>query len=1624
MIKVSAVCTVIPDGVEAHSSPTGSSLRFSVLLTPCVVDERAGDPYAQRVAKASAQIELERWPQAITALLTGQGGMRIHLRRMGEKSWRSIDARLSRHDAAKFGSQTAIAQRTWDRAFTGEGSFQALERALLRESRDRSSRFATAKDKSTLGAHTFSRAGMVLTPALCVAPDTRLLGDYLALMHTRELGHVFSADGNAETIRAAREYAFAMAKALDGKRKDAVKPGRRKEVLSSARDSTGSQLDRFQRATEALRTGRSVDVPAETPLTPSDIQKALASADELFRDDLLQVASRSIEPQVAIAEYAMAYQRSVKSAPGMDEAEQTARRRLAGLRTQPTLAKMVRLLVDVEVPLREIQMNSPADVNFDWFGEAAAEISPDLKVKSAIDADQLTVTRFRLHGQSSGGASRLMFGPASRYEWPQPMAGSRDRFLPLVNGFLHLRTDPGRFYLRTFDVIRGMNAVATGGGERESAKAKGAEEPGDRTPTLRSQGIELGDSKAGAEAAKDMLKSLGLSTRAEALYAEDLLMGFRVDIERTTGDDGGTRSRWSTATGRSLTYQDIPLVRGERHLFPAFEERDDGFVAPLLRHDADASGIWSFARQELVIWSGEPLALPAAKELPPGENYEDGTSANAGSSRIAGLVPSKDLNIGVEYGFAPGRRGLTPALRLGDKYRFVLRACYGNGGGPEFDPENLRQLYEASALGESGMTSEFRKSAVPREEPARFALPDPVAAPNLAMFLTDPLVSALNAEKDRPAEKFDQIVMRWENRMDRSARRIMLPPRVAFEQAEIQKQFDTIDDPRGALRFMHLDPVHGALPQAAGGHTTLEGEAGTHRGAVFILGSLGSRRRHPYFCDARGRCVVLSMHRAGSAPGDPSQPDVSLPLDTLRFWGANDHPDAAMPVVMEFRIAPYGATGARFAGPPEVKEYDSGGRFRALRVAVEIGLAERIELHAWCVDEHALEHNIFIRKLVEMKDSTKGSLAAFTSAFSAFKSLGKSVSKKNDDDSLALVRSILHTFALRPSLPLSDSLSFTAVAAVRRPLQPPRFVVAPNGTPVLIARRLRAAKAEARWKNVPRPPDEPEGTQLFIDGQIEVHRRSAGELRVQVLWRDFNDNVSVEQNKDGRYEFKPRGHTLERALSVPLSEQNAGEPFALADEAIAQGKPLTFGLGWQAVRVGVRLVSRTRFAHCYTQPQKQPGADDPSHFETENHPIDAFLKPGGLADAERSYWLPATQRPPRPEVSAVELVRHFKEVARSDTAVVAESHWTFRLRMPKGTWHQSGEGEMLAVVLLPQTAVSSVRSASTESRHRLDSKEFSFSDELRRLDLWLGMRFTDPNKAALPKLMQLVSGWAADPSTDAGRLQPVLSPGQFAGWREKRAGLPLPFSVEKDGGSTEVMEANVAIVAYEPLLDPTTADRYVDVDFLSPDIDSPFIRLSVARYQPHSLDGLWLSSQVALDPLTLPSRRRIEVDWSGASVLRVTVTGPAYRRRTLGRASDDPQKQEETLQTVEAHKIDVPWMRFSIQRVDGQGFGVLAADASGGELRATVAALVVGEQGLWEAEFRMPAGIRKWRVFVEEFEFFTTHPEINSKPELQEVPRGFKCELDVDFQFRPSPIPPAAPAPLPSKRPDRVTRKK
>lgn len=1635
--EVSIACTVIPDGAHLDAKAGKLVLRLSVLLSPVVIT--TGDPHLSRMGAAAPKVDVAQWGSAVTALFAGKGGLRIHWR--GERQpWKQASAKLNSQDAAGFAAHGALAQKTWARAFANgqSNAWGYLHEVLSLESAARTSNARPAEAVKLDARFAFARHAV--SPLECVAADTSAIGEFLAAIHTGELARVLDGNAGLKELQDQRETSLRLSRVLNKARLSAGRPDANRVALDQTKGEARRLVERYLAALSALDQGsapaiatRAAGRRISTTLSVFDSRNSLTSV------TALEAAANTMEPLVHQFEWATQFERprpieDARAKGSLDnDGQETARRRFNGLQSHPTLAKLVRLVVDVECDLSELVLlnasrNVTATSSVDWFGEFAAEIVADTSVRSQSDAEQLMRTHARMNFRYSEEAGRenelnVLFGPASRYEVVSERKGDTSLLLPLRFGYLDMRQDPLRFRIRTFDTALGLAAADTGSGNREEALSKGAESVSSRIPLLHTQGFEISDSQAAQEATLDIVKGVVLAGSLRDLYAEDLLAGYRVDIERTSGSQAG---KWRTATARSVKFQGIPLREGDKHLFPTFQERDDGAVQSLvkLKQTGATPNAQPYARQELFTWTGEPIGLPSQPaemfdcKLPATtrpQKHKAAAAAKASEGLLGTIDAGKDLNIGVQYGFAETARGILPALRMGDGYRFVLRARYGNGGGPAFKPEAMKSHYNEVALGRSG-SPEWAVRAADRvhDAPLPFTTPDPVGAPDLVLLRNDPLVLARVVEAERPQERLDRVVLRWDTTAsERVAQRVLIPPRVSFERAEIQKQFDGVKDdvPPGSLRFMRLGADTGVLPQAIDtrvddAQVDCDGkvvQAGGHRGPVFEAVAI-QRRNQPFYCDARARRVVVGVSRLGSGANDHGQGDIASPCEDLHFWDLDQGVDSAIPVVLEFRLSRLGATGARFSGRPVKTSFTSGRRFDAYLLVVEVGLAEKIEVRAWCVDEALVLNNLFMRTIIDTPVTTPSVLDARLAEL---------------QDPRRVTATLLKAFAFRPSDILSDVRTFTVTASVRRPLAPPRIVKA-GGRPNLRIVRLDPVDPERRWKEMVedkgRMKDEPGGSRAFIDAQILVHRRSAADLRVQLLWCDFGDDLALER-ANGYWQHVPRKNSLAETISVHLDEQVVNNPVDVHEEAVAQKKILSFELGNQALRVGVRLVTGSRFKDCY-RPAPPPAsgspAPDPSMFETENHPLEAFLKPeyGNQPQDELSMWLPATVRPPVPQVLGVRMMMQSTQVTRTAASVIVETAWSLRIRLRQGTWFQSGEGEMLALVLMPHNLVDTMSVKGRAQRHSLSKMEFELSDELRRMNLMLKQVFdslppapdTPQERAeqALAKLMQAVTGWAADPSTAAGKLQAIMPPSQFSGWKTKRASVPLPFLLSQPGekGVDKIETAKVAILAYEPQLDAATGERYVDVGLLSPDIDSPFIRLSVARYQPHALtdpQDLSLSSQVTLDPMVVPSPRRTEVTRIAGGNLRVHVTGASYQRRALGILNHPDAAQEAQLQKDEAHMLDVPWMRVAVLRRVAGGLPVQAGDAQGNVMEIEVPALINGNQGIWECEFALPGGADKWRVFIEEFESFTARGADGlGAVERIATPRGFKCDIDID----------------------------
>lgn len=286
------------------------------------------------------------------------------------------------------------------------------------------------------------------------------------------------------------------------------------------------------------------------------------------------------------------------------------------------------------------------------------------------------------------------------------------------------------------------------------------------------------------------------------------------------------------------------------------------------------------------------------------------------------------------------------------------------------------------------------------------------------------------------------------------------------------------------------------------------------------------------------------------------------------------------------------------------------------------------------------------------------------------------------------------------------------------------------------------------------------------------------------------------------------------------------------------------------------------------------------------------------------------------------------------------------LRRP---WFDTGSGELLALLLSP--AYSRSESAMKDAPERYSQwgsdpiwREATVSQRLlTRHELDNRLRWDDDDERA-PR-----------PGRPASEPRTVVAPGD-------------------EGGS-------VLAVGYEPVFDPARGMWRVDVAFDADEAFWPFVRLTVARYQPHSLDGHHVSEPVRLDFVQLPPTRALSVSRTGERGVRVALSGAVQTRGLDGLVppkSDDRRSRDQRIakdrvvvallqQRTDASAGDLAWETRVRRELPLRGDGVVPpGEAWEGEL--------VSPEPI---AFRTPRGEEgdaTWRLFVEEWEVFPTDP--------------------------------------------------
>ncbi len=274
--------------------------------------------------------------------------------------------------------------------------------------------------------------------------------------------------------------------------------------------------------------------------------------------------------------------------------------------------------------------------------------------------------------------------------------------------------------------------------------------------------------------------------------------------------------------------------------------------------------------------------------------------------------------------------------------------------------------------------------------------------------------------------------------------------------------------------------------------------------------------------------------------------------------------------------------------------------------------------------------------------------------------------------------------------------------------------------------------------------------------------------------------------------------------------------------------------------------------------------------------------------------------------------------------------------------------------------------------------------------LALSLAFTPAQRAVLDGAMaafvirrgdpqQYVTHWGLDPIWGSAPVDPGPYVHQF----------PLRVAV---GGNVSLSEApghTVTVVGHQPAFDPLRKLWYCDLQLDAGRSYFPFVRLALARYQPHSIPGQHLSKVVFPEFTQLVAPRTAAITKVSSSFASVSVRGPAGYTENA-----------EDLVTF-AGGLDqlTSLSRFAVGQVERLPAGAatdLAWAATGDEVRLNLSAANGLRDVLYTGRVPLPAKAKgeALRLAVREYEIFLTD-ESEAEDHLVRPPRFLEDAIRV-----------------------------
>ncbi|MCE0485268.1 hypothetical protein [Ornithinimicrobium sediminis] len=455
-------------------------------------------------------------------------------------------------------------------------------------------------------------------------------------------------------------------------------------------------------------------------------------------------------------------------------------------------------------------------------------------------------------------------------------------------------------------------------------------------------------------------------------------------------------------------------------------------------------------------------------------------------------------------------------------------------------------------------------------------------------------------------------------------------------------------------------------------------------------------------------------------------------------------------------------------------------------------------------------------------------------------------------------------------------------------------------------------------------------TVAALAGVVDVHGPSTERLVLEASWSEWVDDLAAEGPQ--------RVERQDVVLSSPVHPDDHYGLLHLVDAVVGGDGGTVPVVSHRALQTFTDTHHRrvtytprgvTRYAEFF-DPSELPAPDDPS-----------------LRGAPRELTVVSSARPAAPVVTDVGPLLLWEEQTEADQP--------FALRRTRRSgarvwldrpWFSSGDGELLGVVLAASDAVP----PSLSSRWGKDPTQLT------------GI----PPTTTMPPLVGL------------GDLVLTMVAGEVVDPRPGRPVTPFVSSALVDAKDTPT----VSVLGYRPEFHPGRRQWFVDVAMDPGDSVWPFVRLALARYQPHSLPGHDLSPVVMADWVQPLPERTATASRRTDETVRLTVTGPVG----LSRLPDPRWGMTSVTSEAALDGAD------ALLRASREVFATVqeAPAAGGSDLEwvdhERVRLPLVGFAGLrvtWSAELTLPEPVAvatpgsstRLRVLLEEHEHFDADPD-------------------------------------------------